>query len=104
MSAPVDTTLREEFLAFSGNGGCLNCGACTAVCPMPREQVMLPRRILRCVHLGRGEELVENAESVFSCLLCRLCEETCPAEVDIAAFVRFLRGYINRRAYGLVRG
>lgn len=103
MSVPVDTEVRDEFLSFCGNGGCINCGACTAVCPLPREAVMLPRKVLRYLHLGRGSELVENAEAIFSCLLCRLCEQTCPAGVDIAEYVRFLRNYINRRAYGLVK-
>jgi heterodisulfide reductase subunit C len=101
VSVLLDLPHREELRAFRGNGGCINCGACTAVCPLPREEVMLPRKVIRYIHLGRVSELIDNAETVFSCLLCRLCEQTCPAGVDIAAYVRFLRTYINHRAYGL---
>lgn len=99
----VDTERCDEFLAFTGNGGCINCGTCTAICPLPRESVMLPRKVLRYLHLGRRDELIENAETVYSCLLCRLCEESCPAGVDIAEYVRFLRRYINQHVYGLVK-
>jgi heterodisulfide reductase subunit C len=101
VNATTDTERREELLAFTTNGGCINCGTCTAVCPLPPEDVLLPRRILRLLHLGLHDELVENAEAIFSCLLCRLCEETCPAGVRIPACVRFLRGYVNRNVYHL---
>ncbi len=101
MNVRVDIDEREELLAFTANGGCINCGTCTAVCPLPREDVLLPRQILRLLHLGMKDELVERADSIYSCLLCRLCEETCPAGVNIPTCVRFLRGYINRTVYHL---
>ena len=96
MNARSELDPREDLRTLTANGACINCGTCTAVCPLPRQDVLLPRRILRLAHLGRTDELVERAESVFSCLLCRLCEETCPAGVSIPACVRFLRGYLNR--------
>jgi heterodisulfide reductase subunit C len=95
----VSTCTDTGLDALTANGACINCGTCTAVCPLPREDVLLPRRILRLAHLGRHEEILERADAVFSCLLCRLCEETCPAGVSIPACVRFLRGYVNRARY-----
>jgi heterodisulfide reductase subunit C len=101
MNAQVDSDPREELRALTSNGACINCGTCTAVCPLPRENVLLPRRILRLHHLGRWDRLVEESESVYSCLLCRLCEETCPAGVSIPACVRFLRSLLNRHVHHL---
>jgi heterodisulfide reductase subunit C len=101
MTPSATETPRKELLAFTKSGPCIQCGTCTAVCPLPREDVLLPRQILRLLHLGRREELLERAEAIYSCLLCRLCEETCPAGVSIPECVRFLRGHLNRTHYHL---
>ncbi|MCU0727330.1 MAG: 4Fe-4S dicluster domain-containing protein [Planctomycetes bacterium] len=101
MTAPTMIEQRDELLAFTNNGGCINCGTCTAVCPLPKENVMLPRHILRLMHLGQREELIARADAIFSCLLCRLCEETCPAGVSIPECVRYLRGFMNRHLHHL---
>ncbi len=71
---------------------CMNCGVCTAVCPL--EIDLLPRRLFRYVELGLAARVREESEAVFSCLLCRACEESCPAEVHITENVRLLRHWL----------
>jgi heterodisulfide reductase subunit C len=78
---------------------CMNCGVCTAVCPMGIE--VLPRRLFRYVLLGMEEQVLEETESIYSCLLCKMCEVNCPAGVNIAQNVRSLRHHINRSVFGL---
>jgi heterodisulfide reductase subunit C2 len=78
---------------------CMSCGICTACCPMDAE--LSPRRLFRCVVLGLDERLLAETENVYSCLLCRLCEESCPAGVPVTENIRALRSYLNRRAFGL---
>ena len=78
---------------------CMNCGVCSAICPMEVE--ILPRRLFRYVLLGMEHKLMEETETVFSCLLCRMCEENCPSGVHIAENVRSLRHNINRTVFGL---
>jgi len=78
---------------------CMNCGVCSAVCPMGVD--MLPRRLFRYVLLGLEDRLREETETVYSCLLCRMCEENCPSGVHIAENVRSLRHHINRTVFGL---
>jgi heterodisulfide reductase subunit C len=80
---------------------CLNCGICTAICPMGLD--ILPRQLFRYVVLGIEKKILENQETVYSCLLCKMCEQNCPAEVKIAENVRILRGYINKKIFGLAR-
>lgn len=97
----VDT----EFLAELRRSGefdarlCINCGTCTALCPIGVER--MPRRLFRSVLLGGRDELVAHTETIFSCLLCRLCEANCPAGVHIAENVRTLRTYLNREVHHL---
>ena len=78
---------------------CMNCGTCTALCPLGVE--LLPRRLFRYAMLGDREKLLASSETIFSCLLCRLCEANCPGSVPIAENVRFLRTYVNRELHGL---
>jgi heterodisulfide reductase subunit C len=80
---------------------CMNCGVCSAVCPMGID--MLPRRLFRYVLLGMEDRIVDESETVFSCLLCRMCEENCPSGVHIAENVRCLRHHMNRTVHGLGR-
>jgi heterodisulfide reductase subunit C2 len=94
-----------EFLRTLRLGGefdaalCMNCGTCTALCPLGIE--LMPRTLFRRVLLGDRESVEGQQATIFSCLLCRMCETNCPAGVRIAENVRALRTYLNREVYGL---
>jgi heterodisulfide reductase subunit C len=76
---------------------CMNCGVCTAICPMGLDH--LPREVFRYVLLGMRREVLSHQETVFSCLLCKLCEVNCPAGVHITENVRALRHYFDRTVF-----
>ena len=78
---------------------CMNCGTCTGLCPIGLD--ILPRQLFRYVMLGLEEKVLEQTETVFTCLLCKMCEENCPADVPIAENVRSVRAYINRVVHNL---
>lgn len=88
-----DIHLGEDFNAQM----CINCGTCTALCPLGVE--LLPRRLFRYVLLGNKEKVIENTESIYSCLLCRMCESNCPGGVHITENVRALRSYLNDEVF-----
>ncbi|GEM_PF-253980 len=71
---------------------CMNCGVCTATCPLGTD--LLPRRLFRYVVLGLVERVRSEHEAVFSCLLCRACESSCPGGVHITANVLALRHWL----------
>ena len=86
MSAVVSHELSDRVRAagpFDAEA-CMNCGVCTAVCP-----------------LGLEDRVLAETETIYSCLLCRACQESCPAGVHIADNVRTLRHHLNRTAFGL---
>ena len=83
-------------------GACLNCGSCTALCPLGLAG--FPRRLFRYAVLGAREKVVAEAETVYSCLLCKMCEENCPAGVHITDNVRALRVFLGREEFGLATG
>ena len=80
---------------------CINCGSCTALCPIGIN--LLPRLLFRYVLMGALDRVLENTENIYSCLLCKMCEENCPADVSIAENVRILRVYINQNIYKISR-
>jgi len=86
----------EEFNAEA----CYHCGTCTALCPLGYN--IVPRKLFREVMLGLEDKVKENIPAIYSCLLCRMCEEYCPSEVHIAVNMRYLRTYINEEEYRLL--
>ena len=78
---------------------CMNCGVCTAICPMGLN--ILPRTLFRYALLGMEDNIFGEKEAIFSCLLCRLCETTCPAGVHISENIRLMRYYINKKLFNL---
>ena len=94
MSTVVTQDLAERVRASGAFDAeaCMNCGVCTATCPLGLS--LLPRRLFRYVELGLADRVRAEEETVFSCLLCRACEESCPAGVPIAENVRALRHWL----------
>ncbi len=70
---------------------CLECGKCTAVCPISRrEPDYSPRLTVERVLWGEGEELLTDA-LLWSCLTCQHCTTRCPSDVHYVEFIRDLR-------------
>ena len=86
----------EEFNAEA----CFHCGTCTALCPLGYK--IIPRKLFRQVLLGMEEKVQESIPEIYSCLLCRMCEEYCPANVHIAQNMRYLRKYLNENQFKLL--
>ena len=89
--------LSDKFNASA----CINCGSCTALCPIGID--LMPRMLFRYVLMGALDKMLENTENIYSCLLCKMCEENCPADVSITENVRALRVYINNSIYEISR-
>ena len=85
----------EEFNAEA----CFHCGTCTALCPL--GYAIVPRKLFREVMLGLEDKVIESIPDIYSCLLCRMCEEFCPADVHIAENIRYLRKHINKVSFNL---
>jgi heterodisulfide reductase subunit C len=97
VSSELASKLKEsnEFNAEA----CFHCGTCTALCPL--NYAIVPRKLFREVMLGLEEKVIQNIPNIYSCLLCRMCEEFCPADVHIAENIRYLRKYINKVSFNL---
>ena len=66
MSVIVDHTLLpalKQYGAFD-IGACFNCGNCTAVCPLSKDDTTFPRRIIRYAQVGMRDSLLSSKEII----------------------------------------
>lgn len=82
-----------ELVARSNALTCLDCGKCSALCPISRwgtDGYSSPRLLIEITLAGQEEELKEDT-LLWSCLSCKRCSELCPSAVDFTAVLRELR-------------
>ncbi len=72
---------------YDGNE-CFQCGVCTAACPLGYmgEEGMDVRRLMRSAQIG-----LDISDKVWNCSTCKLCEESCPRQVEIVNVITGLR-------------
>lgn len=85
MSTRVDTTLISELKEYGAINpeACINCGNCTAVCPLTTSGHPFPRRTIRQIQLGLRESLLTSIDP-WLCYFCGDCSITCPRGAEPA--------------------
>lgn len=76
---------------------CLDCGKCTASCPVAwLNHTFSPRVVLmKAVH-NEHENLVSD-QNLWECLTCGLCEERCPSSIRYIDFTRDARSIATEK-------
>ncbi len=83
-------------IARTHAAACLECGKCTALCPLARHDGgFSPRRLVEEMVQGRPSEALHSPR-LWSCLTCRTCQERCPQGVDYCALIRGARALARR--------
>ena len=84
--------LREELIRQSGANPkkCMKCGKCSATCPAYDEMEYHPHQFVSMVESGDIEPLLKS-ESLYKCLSCFACIESCPKGVEHAKLVEAVR-------------
>ena len=90
----MEATLKD--LKKSRATFCLECGKCTAVCPISNSNSdYSPRRLVAEGLFYGFDELVGN-RLLWSCLTCQLCSERCPVDVRYSEYMRDIRATAYR--------
>ncbi|MEN8234389.1 MAG: 4Fe-4S dicluster domain-containing protein [Actinomycetota bacterium] len=95
--------LRKAFLSETNRipgGGrvdqCIQCGTCTASCPVSYAMDYTPRQLIAMFRAGGLEELLAS-RTIWVCASCYQCTTRCPAEIQITdLFYAFRRIAIDR--------
>ena len=69
---------------------CFQCKKCDSGCPVANLTGSPPSEILRRLHLGAGNELLES-DLVWMCVSCETCFARCPMGIDIPSAIDALR-------------
>jgi heterodisulfide reductase subunit C len=81
---------------------CYNCGTCTAICPLSKEQQEFPRIVIRHAILGLEDKLL-SSPTLWLCYYCGECSDTCPKDADPGSFMMAARRYaIKKYSWGRV--
>ena len=90
--------INEAVSTIIGYGGdqilnCVQCGACSAVCPGIKAGFpLLCRNLIRSLLNGNLEEIIEDSSS-WGCQACNRCTEVCPQAVRPQEVVFAFRRY-----------
>ena len=92
----TDRTYDPEFVKkleeISGENfhKCMQCGTCSAACPMDEAMDLPPRKIILLSHWGLKEK-VSAANTMWLCATCQNCYARCPRGIDITKVMEALR-------------
>jgi ferredoxin len=96
----ADPAVREEIKLFSTGTGnpevCFQCGNCTAVCPLSKDDNVFPRKTIRNIQLGLKDRLMESSEP-WLCYYCGDCSATCPRDANPGELMMGARRYLTSR-------
>ncbi|HSB68263.1 MAG TPA: 4Fe-4S dicluster domain-containing protein [Candidatus Methylomirabilis sp.] len=98
MSVRVDTGVVSELAKYGGDTvtKCFNCGNCTAVCSLSKEDTVFPRRYIRYTQLGLTGKMLESVDP-WLCYYCGDCSDTCPRDAKPGKLMMASRRWLISR-------
>jgi quinone-modifying oxidoreductase subunit QmoC len=105
MGTRVDPNLMVELKEYGAVGieKCINCGNCTAICPLTSDEHPFPRNVSRLIQVGLKDRLLASTDP-WLCYYCGDCSETCPKGAEPAetlmAVRRWLTAHYDRSGHG----
>lgn len=88
----IDDSLKRELKEKCGIDieTCLECGKCTGGCSNTHIFDFTPRKIVQLIKMGQEDRLY-HLDALWTCVSCQLCVDRCPAGIDIARIIDFVR-------------
>ncbi len=84
-------TSLEQTIHESGVLRCLECGKCTAICPIARHDGGFSPRVTVGRALARHDEALLRDDRLWTCINCLQCNQVCPAAVDYSSLTTAVR-------------
>jgi heterodisulfide reductase subunit C2 len=88
---PQERAFLKQIIGKSGQNllECLQCGKCTAGCPIASESVPGPRQLIATILIGMKEAALRNPTWLY-CVSCGTCATRCPVEINMYAVATVL--------------
>lgn len=81
----LDHNFARQIASFPGGEtlfDCLQCGTCSATCPLSIYMDYTPRRIIAMIRSGFKDEVVRS-KTIWLCSSCYACSVECPKKVKL---------------------
>ncbi|MGZ4251373.1 MAG: 4Fe-4S dicluster domain-containing protein [Solirubrobacteraceae bacterium] len=91
--ARIDPHFADEIEAIPGGNRlreCIQCGTCSAVCPLSAYMDYTPRRLIAMTRAGMKDEVL-NSFSIWACAGCYACTTACPKQIPITDMMYALK-------------
>ncbi len=82
---------KNRIIAETKANICLDCGKCTAACPVARHDSGFSPRMLVYDAIHETDRQILNDARLWECLTCATCEVVCPSGVRYGDFIRAVR-------------
>ncbi|MEW6032431.1 MAG: 4Fe-4S dicluster domain-containing protein [Bacillota bacterium] len=94
--------LDELALYPSGENirSCMQCGVCTASCPLSSKMTETPRKIMEMIKTGMRNEVLAS-DTMWYCASCYACTVRCPQGISMAEVMYALRTIAMKTARNL---
>jgi quinone-modifying oxidoreductase subunit QmoC len=89
----IDPGFAGEIAAIPGGERlreCIQCGTCSAVCPLSAYMDYTPRRLIAMTEAGMKDEVL-GSFSIWVCAGCYACTAACPKEIPITDMMYALK-------------
>ncbi len=86
----IDFLREVERRSGTQVSACYQCHKCSTGCPVGVEMDVLSSQVMRLIHLGAEEEVLES-RAIWLCASCEACTTRCPMGIDIAGVMDVLR-------------
>ena len=96
MNESVDAKLYQEVAQFGATDMeiCMQCGICSASCPLSSGNNPFPRKIYRYLQLGLKDKLLKSPEP-WLCYYCGECNKDCPRGAEPAETMMATRRWLT---------
>ncbi len=101
---PEDRRVIDRIGEISGENifNCMQCGTCSAVCPMVDSMGFTTRQGIHLLQFGRTEEVIKAQIGEF-CASCHTCMVRCPRGIDVPRVFEAVRQLTLRKNQDLIK-
>ena len=84
--------MLAEVEEYSGEkvASCIQCGKCSAGCPMVEAMDLLPHQVMRLAQLGMREQVLDS-KTLWVCASCFNCGARCQRDLDLSKVMEGFR-------------
>ena len=93
----LENEILDRVAEISGQNirRCMQCGTCTAVCPMAEHMDITPRQAVLMLLHGQSEPVLAS-ETPWLCASCHSCQARCPRDIELTRVMEAIRQVMLR--------